>query len=136
MKTSDEELQWIKQEKANHERELRDERVAKNLLETEKARLVAELQAVPDPTVWTAQIAEHQRELQHVRNEKEELHREVCKLKRKLAHGGQPSHNAHILREKEDKIHELEVALKVSGEGNSARIDAFVVHVHVLRERL
>ena len=123
VKTSDEELQSIRQAKAILERELRDERVAKNLLEAEKMRLAEELQAVPDHTVWTAQITELQKDLQHVLDEKEELHREVCRLKRQLDRAVLPSHNAHILQEKEDTIHELQVALKVNRKGNPARID-------------
>ena len=93
-----------------------EERVAKNLLETEKMRLVAELQAVPDCTVWTAQIAEQQRELLFVQSEKEGLHREVSRLKHELDCRVQ---SAHILHEKEDKIHELQVALKVSKKKSS-----------------
>ena len=121
MKTSDEQLQWIRQEKANLERELGEEKVAKNLLEAEKMRLTAELQAVPDHTVWIAQITEQQKDLQHVQNEKEELHREVCRLKRELDCAVLPSRNAHILQEKEDKIRDLQIALKVNKEGNLAR---------------
>ena len=136
VKTSDEQLLWIRQEKANLERELGEERIAKNRLEAEKARLAAELQAVPDPTVWTAQIAELQKELQHVEGEKENLHRAVCRLKREHDRAVLPSQNAHILQQKEDVVHELQVALKVSKKGNPAKIDAFVVHVHVLMGRL
>ena len=122
MKANNEELQLIKQEKTNLEHELREEKVAKNLLEAEKMKLIAELQAVPDHTVWTARIAEHQKELQHVQGEKEELHREVCKLKRELDRA------AHILQEKEDAVHELQVALQVSKEGNPARIDVYCTY--------
>ena len=120
VKTSDEQLQWIRQEKANLERELGEERVAKNCLEAEKARLAAELQAVPDDTVWTAQITELQKELQHVQSEKENLHREVCRLKHERDRAVLPSQNAHILREKEHALHQLQVALKVSKKGNPA----------------
>ena len=123
MKTSDEELQSIRQAKAILERELREERVAKNRLEAEKMKLIAELQAVPDHTVWTAQIAEQEEELQHVQNEKEQLRRKVRELELKLDRKVQPSHNAHIFQEKEHAIHELQVALKVSKEGNPVRID-------------
>ena len=124
MMANDEELQCIRQEKAILERELRDERVAKNLLEAEKMRLIAELQAVPDHTVWTVEIAEQQKELQHVQSEKEELHREVCRFKHELDRA------AHILQEKEDAVHELQVALKVSKEGNPATIDVYCTYVY------
>ena len=115
-------------EKLTLELELKDERVAKNLLEAEMTRLTAELQAVPDHTVLTAQITEHQKELQRVRSKEEELRREVCRLELELDRGVLPSHNAHILQEKEDKIHKLEVALKVSKVGNAMKMRVYCTH--------
>ena len=128
MKANDEELQKLRQEKATLEHELRDERVAKSRLQVEKMRLTAELQAIPDHTVFTAQITELQKDLQHVRSKEEELHREVCRLKRELDCAVQPSHNPHILQEKEDKIHKLEASLKVSEERNATKMDIYYTH--------
>ena len=127
-KANNEELQRLRQEKVTLECELRDERVEKNRLHAEKMRLTADLQAVPDHAVLTAQITEYEKELQHVRNKEEELRREVCRLECERDSAVLSSHNTHILQEKEDKIHKMEVALKVSKEGNATKMDVYCTH--------
>lgn len=152
VKAKDEELQKLRQEKVALERELADEKVAKNHLYSENMSLAAELQKIPDHTALTAQISENEKDLQHFKSQVESLQRKVQQLEQERDRAVQLSYRhtnlgcsaaptswdartkqssqdfEKTVREKEEMVYKLEQDLRESREENEREMVVNFVH--------